>query len=493
MPTPRTAAVLVLTAICALGLLARLGTAKVPVLDHHSWRQADTASIARNFVRERFNPLYPQVEWRGAQAHGYVETGLELHALIVAAISLLTGFHTDIGRFLSCAYFAGSLLLLHGFLRERYGVSTALVGSAIYSFGLALPFFMDRTFMNEPMLLLLTFASYRSAQRYVTASGVASWMGLLASTTLIAVIKPVYLVCWAGILGLLIERDGRRMIRRWGVTAVLLANVAALLLWLRHARGVAHTTGLSFGLEDKFFAPALVTSFEFWRTIASRLAFDIFGPLGLALLVWGLVRCLRSERRFEAAAAGGFVAYLLIVARGNFVHDYYQLVAVPVGSVLVAVGADAVASRYGRGSSDRRVCMASLLVGVIVLSAFLRSLNSWYGVPWEKAHVCAGRDQLAPDERLVLAGYQNPDLLFCLDRKGWILPPAAVSPAALGNLRAGGAGAVLVTNPAPSAVADWLEHNGQPLVENRKFKLYRLTRGVGAASKQPVNSPERQP
>jgi hypothetical protein len=84
---------------------------------------------------------------------------------------------SDIGRFLSCTDFAGSLLLLHGFVRERYGVPTALLGAATYAFGLALPFFMDRTFINEPMLILLTSASYRLAQRHVVTPGVASWLG----------------------------------------------------------------------------------------------------------------------------------------------------------------------------------------------------------------------------------------------------------------------------------------------------------------------------
>jgi hypothetical protein len=35
------------------GFCARAATCKSPLLDHHAWRQADTASIARNFYRER--------------------------------------------------------------------------------------------------------------------------------------------------------------------------------------------------------------------------------------------------------------------------------------------------------------------------------------------------------------------------------------------------------------------------------------------------------
>lgn len=77
---------ILLCAVVGLGFAARAATFKSPLLDHHGWRQAATASIARNFYRERFNPLYPQVDQRGADDIGFVETGFELLAFCVAAI-----------------------------------------------------------------------------------------------------------------------------------------------------------------------------------------------------------------------------------------------------------------------------------------------------------------------------------------------------------------------------------------------------------------------
>src|ERR1700730_9498591 len=91
--------------VLLFGFCARASTYKSPLLDHHAWRQADTASISRNFYRERFNILYPQVDERGARPVGYVETGLELFAFLVASIAKVTGFHTEIGRVLSAVLF----------------------------------------------------------------------------------------------------------------------------------------------------------------------------------------------------------------------------------------------------------------------------------------------------------------------------------------------------------------------------------------------------
>ena len=55
------------------GLLCRLYNLTAPFLDYHSWRQTDTAAIARNFYYNGFNILYPQIDWGGA-GPGYVES-----------------------------------------------------------------------------------------------------------------------------------------------------------------------------------------------------------------------------------------------------------------------------------------------------------------------------------------------------------------------------------------------------------------------------------
>ena len=46
--------------IFIIAALPRLYRINNPVADWHSWRQADTAAVARNFIKERFNLLYPQ-------------------------------------------------------------------------------------------------------------------------------------------------------------------------------------------------------------------------------------------------------------------------------------------------------------------------------------------------------------------------------------------------------------------------------------------------
>ena len=149
-----------------LGFMARMATFQVPLFDHHSWRQADGATIARNFYREGLTPLRPTIDARGDSAEGTVATGLELHSLMFAAVSRVTGFSDMVGRVVSALCFPASVLLLWSFCRSRYGEDHALIAAFVYSLGLPLVVYAERSIWNEPVLLLLSMAALASAQAY---------------------------------------------------------------------------------------------------------------------------------------------------------------------------------------------------------------------------------------------------------------------------------------------------------------------------------------
>jgi hypothetical protein len=55
----------------------------------------------------------------------------------------------------------------------------------------------------------------------------------------------------------------------------------------------------------------------------------------------GLVLAIRRRLWPELLRAVAFVAYVILVARGNSVHDYYQVAIVPVAIMLVTIGVKA--------------------------------------------------------------------------------------------------------------------------------------------------------
>jgi hypothetical protein len=477
MVSPRTTQRLLLAGALLAGFAVRVASFRSPLLDHHSWRQADTASIARNYYRERFNLFYPQVDERGAQPTGYVETGLEAPAFAVAALSKLVGFHHETGRLLATLCFLGSAALLFRFLRDRYGARTAVVGAGVYAFAFPLQLYMERAFMNEAALVCLTFASYRLTQRHLATGSRRALLGLGASTTLIAMVKAPYLIAWAGILGLYAEKLGARTMRRAELGAIGLANLGAVYLWYSHARALGAQTGLSFDMTDKLYSSSVVFTTLFLRRVEGQIRQDVLGLPAVLLLLVGLAVAWREGRRFEVAALAGFAGYVVILARGCMVHDYYLLAVVPAAAVLVPVGLCALAARIGRGDEDRAAVATSALVGLLVVYSLFRSIgpHSWYDIPVDKAQLCqAGPGFLGAGDRLAVVGSLNPELLYCLDRRGFLFEPGAEPRRLADAWRLGATVFVLSHASTGERAVEWVRRHGRTAFANASYEVVRL-------------------
>jgi hypothetical protein len=430
-----------------------MATFQVPLFDHHSWRQADGATIARNFYREGLNPLRPTIDGRGDSAEGTVATGLELHSLIFAAVSRVTGFSDMVGRVVSALCFPASALLLWSFCRSRYGEDAGLIAAVVYSLGLPLVVYAERSIWNEPVLLLLSMAALASAQAYSLDPRRLRLLALVASLSLLGAVKPQWLIMLAPVWALWFERDGWKFLARWETWLVVLVPCATAAAFLWHMQEVAQRTQLTFGAADKLFQFGDMTG-HFVFVITRRMVRDIFGPVGVAAWIVGLVALVKRGRRVEIAALLSCLVYLIVVSHGNRRHDYYQLALVPAGVIAIPAGILAIAhwarQRLPEAWTVQRI--AATLVWMMLVSCFVRSVSfhSWYEVDQDKLRFCSLLGpQLAAGELLVFADYTSPDVMYCLDRRGWLHQGPPLTVEQVHHRRASGADVLVM--PASSA------------------------------------------
>ncbi|MEO7191940.1 MAG: hypothetical protein ABI051_12870 [Vicinamibacterales bacterium] len=465
-----------LIAALLLGFLVRASTFQSPLFDFHSWRQADTATIARNFARERFDPRYPQIDARGTSTAGYVETGLELEAWVVAALSRVTGFTPVLGRLVSTLSFPAAGLLLFLFIRDRHGREAALAGVWIYALGLPLTIYVDRAFLNESLLALLTIVTLRAAQQYLSGRRNALIVLLLA-TTLLGLVKPPYLIVWTTVAALFVEKRARRGLIGWELPVGIGLNLVAVMLWFTHAHTLFLHTGFSFGTTDKLFDATLLTA-DYAHVLGDRLTRDVLGPVVLALAGLGLWSAIRQGKRAEAAGLAGFALYLVIVTGGNLAHNYYQLQIVPVAVSLAAAGVGALLDRTAsRGwSAQRRLYLTAVLLSLTTLTAFVRSVNfhSWYSVDQARVRVCTDLGpQLGNRDLVAFIGYKSPDILFCLDHRGWLLDEDT-PPEDLRRVVAEGAAVIVVPRQFEDRLAALDPQSLRPLLSIPAFLVFRV-------------------
>ena len=331
--------------------------------------------------------------------------------------------------------------------------------------------------MNEPLLVLLSAAALVATQSWLARPRVVWLAALVGTTAIIGMVKLPYLLVYAPIAALFVERFGWRGLLRPELAVAVIASAACAAMWYGHARTLFSETGLTFGLTDKTFDPSLVFSTRFPLRIARRLVRDIIGPIGLVMLVWGAVSAVGRRRWAEPAGLGAFGVYLIAVARGNYHHDYYQLAILPLGAVLVGLGVVATVEAAARRgwSAARRQTLAAGLLWVLAVTTAVRSLSahSWYEVEPGRLDLCrAIAPQMAPRDRLLFVNYLSPDVMFCVDRPGWILDwPAGASE--IEQAKRDGASIALVP-PADVRSLDGLLAGAKVLAASSELVAYRL-------------------
>jgi len=477
----------VVALILAFGFCVRAATFQIPLLDQHAWRQADTAGISRAFAEERYNILYPQVEWRGAAATGYVETGLELHAFFVASFARLTKFKPEIGRLLSAIFFIASCRMVWLFTRRRYGDRTGMLAAYFYAFGFPLMLFMERAFMNEALLVCLSLVSIVSAQRYlVSSTGVEERPGpravalvmVIVATALTGAVKLPYLIVLAPVWGLFIERFGWRAFVRIEPWLVSIIAIGVTVAWYTHAHALGQQSGLTFGIFDKAFNFELIGSERFYRMVSQRMFRDILGPIGLVGLISGAAVMYFQRRWCEGLALASFVAYLFIVPGGNLMHNYYQLAIMPTLATIVAVGWRQLINRFAVDLRTHSTVTTTLLV-LVALSTTIRSasFHSWYDVAPEYGPICTiGAERVPnPSDRILIAGTADPRLMFCINRKGWAID-SPVPEARLAEAVEQGARLVIVYPEAADTVVPWLAGRSEEVPLNGPIRMFVLRR-----------------
>jgi hypothetical protein len=433
--------------IVTLGVFARMLTFQSPLFDHHAWRQADTATIARNFYREGLDVFHPQIDARGERPNGYVATGLELHAIVFALVSRLTGYSPAVGRIVSAACFPLSAALLWSFCRRRYGEDAAFIAVFAYALCLPLVLYAERAVWNEPLLILLSFAALASAQRLRDEGRPLDLVWAALSCALVGAIKPQWLIVLAPIAALWFERDRWKILARWQVWVIAAAGCGAAAASLWHMRQVEAQTGLSFGAADKLFHLDDMTLHVAY-IISRRIFKDLLGPLGLIAYFAGLWWSARQRKLVELAGAFGFVVYLIAASRGNRVHDYYQLAIAPCAAITIPAGVQMLAGARPRAR------LALLWIMLVYCFARSVSFHSWYEIDQEKVRFCSElQPKIGPRELVLFADYNSSDLLYCLDRKGWLTSTTDMTPAAARAFRQFGASVIVMPRSSAAALA----------------------------------------
>ena len=177
-----------------LGSLLRLVQIWMPVLGVHSWRQADTAAMARHFSLAGTPIWLPQVDWSGASA-GFVESEFPLYPFLVSRLYGLIGVQEWLGRGLSVLCSALTIWLVMRLGRRWFNPEAGWWAGLAFAIA-PLGVYFGRAFQAEALLLLCAAGALESLslwrERRLPWALALSWV-CFTSAGLIKVIPLLWL------------------------------------------------------------------------------------------------------------------------------------------------------------------------------------------------------------------------------------------------------------------------------------------------------------
>ena len=400
-----------------------------PVADWHSWRQADTSAVTRNYIKkDRIDWLYPVYDDLSSVPSGkgnplglrYVE--FPIYNVTAVYIKKIVPELTTEGTGRVTTALASVSTILFLFLIARKFFSRRVAYLSALSFGL-IPYsiYYGRTILPDPFMVATALGAVWFMSLYIEQGKKRFWLlGLILATTSLLV-KPYALFILASLGYVLVVNWRSFNIKKWLFIAIwAIVSVSPLLAWRWfisfHPEAIPASGWLFNGDGIRFKG-----AFWYWL-FADRIGRLILGYWGLILLGLGLIRndFKNKYRHFALFLFATSAIYLVVFATGNVRHDYYQILLLPSLSLLCGLGLDFLWSK--------REGLNLYISKGLAIGAFLFMLAfGWYFVKdyYNINHpeiVAAGKkvDDLVPSHAKVIAPYDGDTaFLYQTNRQGW--------------------------------------------------------------------------
>ncbi len=336
-----------------------------------SWREADYASLARNFDREGMDILSPRIDWRG-DGPGLAEMEFPLVPWLTAGLYRILGPAEFLGRVVSYLFSFLTLLAFSALARSLLPPSGALFALAFFALA-PLSVRVSNALQPESAMLFFYVAAAWAFSRWLKTGGPGWYTGALAATALAVLVKAPAAHIGLLFVLLIIEKRGLRGLFR---PAVLAFGVLALLpaaVWGLHAHRFWLTYGISLGVSNEYhwIGWDLIRQPRLILAALARLArlealytAMIPGLLLAPFVLWTRRRDAAARVSFYWLAAIAAYYFLAIRTTGDFWASYYHVVSVPPLALSLGLAFTAAEERLGGRSALRTAAFAAFGLGV---------------------------------------------------------------------------------------------------------------------------------
>lgn len=340
-----------------VGLVVRLYQLNSPIADWHSFRQADTASVTKNFINNGVNLFVPKYhDLSNLQSGidnplGYRMVEFPIYNAITAYFQKIFNTNIDISsRLVSIIFSLGSSSLIFFICYQQTKLFLpSLLPMLVFLF---LPFniYYSRTTLPEPTAVFFMLCAIYFFRLNLFISAIFLSLSIL--------VKPYTAIISLPIFALFSLNQYLKSINLKTVLTLVLYVLITILpfyfwrKWIGNfPEGIPKSDWLLNNSDsttfpnwyhgyDLTFLNKMVAFRPHWFywLFNQRLANLILGTFGIIPLFLGLAYKKNQTQKFSVAILLGIILYFVFIAQGNIQHDYYQVLIIPGISILTGFG-----------------------------------------------------------------------------------------------------------------------------------------------------------
>lgn len=411
--------------------VVRLYKFDAPVADWHSWRQADTSAVSRNFVKDGFDILHPKFDDLSMgvslidNPQGYRFVEFPIYNVVQAALFKYVGQFSveQWGRLVTIFSALISTFFIYVLVKRHVSRNAALFSAFFFAF---IPYniYYGRAILPDPSMVMAILGGIYLFDLWIETARlkIYDWRFILALVFTVSAIllKPFALFFALPMLYLAFSKFGKALVKKWQLYLFLALSLLPLgfwQVWMRQfPEGIPRNDWLFNGNHIRFKG-----AFFHWL-FGQRIGQLILGYFGLPVVILGILRKItQKEGWFFFSFLFSSLLFMSVVATGNVQHDYYQILIIPTLAIFFGKGADMIVRNAG-GIFNKYISLTTLFVCIVFMLAF-----SWFEVRdfYNIQHpeiVQVGKlvDEKTPKDAKVLAPYGgDTTLLYHTNRKGW--------------------------------------------------------------------------
>lgn len=474
--------IFILSVILVIAFIFRLYKINIPLADFHSWRQSDTAAVARNYVKngiDLFHPIYDDlsnVQSGIDNPQGYRMVEFPIYNAIIAILyKSFPIFSLEIwGRLTTIIFSLIVISVIYYLLLNESSRLSAIFGSLTYAI---FPFFVffSRVILPETaalaFLMLAIFFFYLNVE--CKKKGPKSIAYYLVSSIFFAgalLIKPTVIFYLLPIIILFYRKYKLNFVKKFDFYLYFIITLIPLIYWRMYIKnfpeGIPYSDWLFTSINTPQGLKSILFRPSFFRWIFfERINNLILGGYLTVFFVIGLI--VKSKKYLLLSLAVSALVYLLVFQGGNLQHEYYQTLILPVLAIMVGVG-------IGFFYSDSKKFIHPVLMSITIFTIFIFSfyfsyfkVADYYLYSQELVQEANIINSLTdPEDKIVTDRTGDTTLLYLSDRRG--APSIFRDPIDLKKL---GYKYLITSNDGE---INKMKPDFKIIFENEKFTLFRL-------------------